>query len=182
MKFYDFIANDINGTPISMQDYKGKVLLVVNTASQCGFTPQYEDLQRIYDQYKESGLEILAFPCNQFEGQEPGSNADIKAFCTGGFGVNFPLFEKIDTNGKLAHPIYKFLKEEAPFDGLDLTHPTNKILNAILNDKFPEFTIGKEIRWNFTKFLVDKQGNVVQRFESAVSPTDMVSEIETLLK
>lgn len=181
MKIYDFIANDINEEQVSFNDYQGKVLLIVNTASKCGFTPQYEDLQRLYDKYQSKGLEILGFPCNQFMEQEPGKSDEIKTFCSLNYGVNFPIFEKIDVNGKFAHPLFKYLKEEAPFEGFDMTNSTNKILEPLIKEKFPEFSIGNSIRWNFTKFLVSKDGNEIKRFESSVSPMDIEPFIQKML-
>ncbi len=181
MNVYDFIANDIDGNLVSLSDYMGKVLLIVNTASKCGFTPQYEDLQKLYDMYQAEGLEILGFPCNQFMEQEPGSNEEIKSFCSLNYGVTFPIFEKVDVNGKFAHPLFKYLKEVAPFEGLDMSHPTNKILDSLLKEKFPEFTVGNAIRWNFTKFLVNRDGTVIKRFESSVSPLDLEEEIKKFL-
>lgn len=181
MIFYDFNVKDIDGNDVSLSDYKGKILLIVNTASKCGFTPQYEDLQRLYNQYNKRGLEILAFPCNQFMEQEPGESEEIRSFCTLNYGVTFPIFEKINVNGKLAHPLYKFLKENAPFKGFDMSNSTNKILDSILKEKFPEFTIGNSVRWNFTKFLIDKNGNIVERFESAVDPMDIEPYLEKML-
>jgi len=178
MNIYDFTANDIDGNPVSLQDYEGKVVIIVNTASKCGFTPQYEDLQKLYDKYHSKGLEILGFPCNQFMEQEPGNSTDIKSFCDLKYGVTFPIFEKIKVNGKFAHPLFEYLKESTTFDGLDMKNASNKILDAILKEKFPEYTIGNSIRWNFTKFLVDKNGNVVERFESAISPMELESYIE----
>ena len=174
MNIYDFTAKDIDGNLVSLQDYKGKVLIVVNTASKCGFTPQYEDLQKLYDNYKDKGVEILGFPCNQFMDQEPGTNQETKSFCSLNYGVNFPLFEKTDVNGKFAHPLFKYLVSE-------MSNPTNKMLDAMLKDKFPEFAVGDAVKWNFTKFIIDKEGNVVNRFEPATEPMDMVSTIENLL-
>lgn len=182
MNIYDFTANDINGNLISLDDYRGKVLLIVNTASKCGFTPQYEDLQKLYEKYHDRGFEILAFPCNQFMEQEPGSNEEIKNFCSLNYGVTSPIFEKIDVNGKYAHPLFKYLKEVAPFEGFDMNHPTNKVLDALLKEKYPEYTIGNAIRWNFTKFLVSRDGKTIKRFESSVSPLDMEEEIEKMLE
>jgi len=180
MSFYDFSARSMYGEEISMKEYKGKVMLIVNTASKCGFTPQYEDLQRLYNQYNKKGFEILGFPCNQFMDQEPGKNEEIKAFCSLEYGVTFPIFEKVDVNGKLAHPLYKFLKN-AHFKGFDMSNSTNKILDAMLKEKFPELTIGNSIRWNFTKFLVDQEGNIVERFEPAVSPMDIQPYLQKIL-
>lgn len=177
MNIYDFVAEDINGELVSLQDYKGKALVIVNTASKCGFTPQYEDLQKLYTKYQEQGLEILGFPCSQFMDQEFGESEEIKSFCTINYGVTFPIFKKINVNGKMADPLFKYLKENAPFQGFDMSNSTNKIVHSILKDKFPEFTVGNEIRWNFTKFLIDPNGNIVERFESAVDPMDMEPHI-----
>lgn len=155
---YSFTATLNNGKTKSFADYKGKVLLIVNTASQCGFTPQYKGLQEIYSKYHAPGLEVLGFPCNQFGHQEPGSDADIKSFCDLNYGVEFPIFSKIDVNGDAAHPLYKFLKERK--SGL----------------------LGGTIRWNFTKFLIDRQGNVVDRYAPFTPPANLERDLEKLLK
>lgn len=181
MNIYDFTAKDIDGNEVSLGDYKGKVLVVVNTASKCGFTPQYEELQMLYNKYQEKGVEILGFPCNQFLEQEPGRGEEIKSFCTINYGVTFPIFEKINVNGNSAHPIFKYLTENAPFKGLDMSNPTNKIIDEILKEKFPLFNIGNAIRWNFTKFLIDQEGNIIERFESSVDPMDLEPYIQKLL-
>lgn len=155
---FDFSATAINGKPVDLSVYKGKVLLIVNTASKCGFTPQYKGLQKIFEQYVDRGLEVLGFPCDQFGHQEPGSEADINSFCELNFGVSFPLFAKIDVNGKDAHPLFAHLKSEAP--GL----------------------LGVEaVKWNFTKFLVNREGNVVARYAPATSPESIAKDIEALL-
>ena len=155
---YDFEANLLNGDPVKLGGYRGKTLLIVNTASQCGFTPQYSGLEKLYDKFKARGLEILGFPCNQFGKQEPGSSAEIAEFCSVNYGVTFPMFEKIDVNGKDAHPIYVYLKDELPG------------------------TLSKKIKWNFTKFLVDHEGRPYKRFSSSTKPEKLVPEIEALLK
>lgn len=181
MTIYDFKAKDIDGHEVSLSEYKNKVLLVVNTASKCGFTPQYEELQKLYQEYRDQGLEILAFPSNQFKAQEPGTNRETKNFCTQNYGVTFPLFEKTDVNGDHAHPVFNYLKECVPYEGMDLKHPTNKVISTILKDSYPEFNSGNAIRWNFTKFLVNKNGKVIKRFESSVEPRDLAQHIEPLL-
>ncbi|HBI93218.1 MAG TPA: glutathione peroxidase [Terrisporobacter glycolicus] len=158
MEFYNFKANKMNGQEVSMSDYKGKVVLVVNTASKCGLTPQFEGLEALYKEYKDQGLEILGFPCNQFANQEKGSNEEIHEFCQLNYGVSFTMFEKIDVNGKNAHPLYKYLKNEAK--GL----------------------LSKEIKWNFTKFLIDSEGNIVKRYAPTVEPLKIKDDIENLLK
>ena len=155
---YDFKANSLAGKPVDLSRYRGKVLLIVNTASECGFTPQYEGLEAVYQQFKDEGLEVLGFPCNQFGGQEPGSAEEIGTFCERNFGVTFPLFEKIDVNGDAAHPLFQHLKQEAP--GLMGT---------------------QAIKWNFTKFLVRKDGSVYKRYAPQTKPEELMKDIEKLL-
>ena len=150
MKFYDFKARKMNGQEVSMEAYKGKILVVVNTASKCGLTPQFKELEELYQEYKSKGVEILGFPCNQFAKQDSGSNEEIHEFCQLNYGVSFNMFEKIDVNGNNAHPLYKYLKNEAK--GL----------------------FGKGIKWNFTKFLADRNGNIIASF----APTDTPEQIE----
>lgn len=157
MSFYDFSAKDINGEEIKMDQYKGKVVMVVNTASKCGLTPQFKDLEALYEEYKDKGLEILGFPCNQFANQDPASNEEIGQFCMLNYGVSFTMFEKIDVNGDTAHPIYKYLKSQA---------------KGVLNN---------EIKWNFAKFLIDKEGNVVKRYAPTTKPLKLKEDIESLL-
>ncbi len=156
MGFYDYKAVKMNGQEVSMEEYKGKVVLIVNTASKCGFTPQLKGLQELYDKYHEQGLEILGFPCNQFANQDPGDNSEISEFCSLNYGVTFTMFEKIDVNGDNAHPLYKFLKEE-------------------------KHGLMKAIKWNFEKFLIDKEGNVVERFGSTKTPEKIEDDIKKLL-
>ena len=155
---FDFDVKDIQGQPKSLGDYKGQVLLVVNVASQCGFTPQYTALQELYDRFRGRGLAVLGFPCNQFGHQEPGSNEQIQQFCDTRFRVTFPMFAKLDVNGPGADPLYKYLKHAAP---------------GILGSE--------RIKWNFTKFLVNKDGSRVTRFAPSRKPEQMASEIEALL-
>lgn len=155
---YDFKAKDINGQEVDLSAYRGKVLLIVNTASKCGFTPQYKGLQALFEKYRERGLEVLGFPCNQFGHQEPGDEAAISEFCEINFGVDFPLFGKIDVNGDNAHPLYRHLKEEAP---------------GILGSK--------AVKWNFTKFLVNREGKVVRRYAPTDKPEALAKDIEALL-
>ncbi|WP_042168875.1 glutathione peroxidase [Paenibacillus gorillae] len=181
MSIYQFEAEKITGEKVSLEQYKGKALVIVNTASKCGFTPQYSDLQKVYEEYKEQGLEILGFPSNQFGEQEPGSNSDVQSFCQINYGVSFPLFAKTDVRGEGAHPLFDYLTEQAPFEGFDTTAPSGKMLNSFLEEKLPEFLEGDSIKWNFTKFLIDREGNVVKRFESTEEPLDMKADIEKLL-
>lgn len=157
MKLYDFKAKKMNGKEVKMEEYKEKVLLIVNTASKCGLTPQLTELEQMYKDYKDRGFEILGFPCNQFAHQDPGTNKEISEFCLLNYGVSFTMFEKIDVNGENAHPLYKYLKENAK--GL----------------------FGNEIKWNFTKFLIDGEGNIVDRFAPTTNPKKIRKDIEKLL-
>ncbi|WP_028551379.1 glutathione peroxidase [Paenibacillus sp. UNC451MF] len=181
MSIYDISAETIQGKQVQLDQYKGKVLLIVNTASKCGFTPQYTDLQKLHERYSSQGLEILGFPCNQFNEQEPGNSEEVQSFCQVNYGVQFQLFEKTDVRGRDAHPVFRYLTEQAPFEGFDLSDASGRLLHAFLQEKQPELLVGDEIKWNFTKFLVDRNGNVVGRFEPAVEPMDMESAIEALL-
>ena len=155
---HDLTATRNDGTEQPLSDYRGKVLLVVNTASQCGFTPQYQGLQALYQRHRDEGLEILGFPCDQFGHQEPGDDAEIATFCQRNYGVTFPLFRKIEVNGAGTHPVFAYLKKSAP--GL----------------------LGDSIKWNFTKFLVDREGRVVDRFAPATPPEKIEADVEKLLK
>lgn len=158
MSIYDFKATLINGKEIALSEYRDHVLLIVNTASKCGFTDQYEGLEALYDEYKKRGLVILGFPSNQFANQEPGSNEEIASFCQLNYGVSFPMFAKIDVNGDQAHPLYRYLKAAA------------------------KGTLGTEvIKWNFTKFLIDRNGAVVERYAPSTRPESLRGEIEKLL-
>ncbi|WP_028608345.1 glutathione peroxidase [Paenibacillus harenae] len=181
MSIYSYKLETIKGERVSMEPYKGKVLVIVNTASKCGFTPQYSDLQKLYEEYKEHGLEILGFPSNQFGEQEPGANSDVQSFCQINYGVSFPLFAKTDVRDETAHPLFKYLTEAAPFEGFDTSEPSGKMLNAFLEEKLPHYLQGNSIKWNFTKFLIDREGRVVNRYESTAEPLDMRGEIERLL-
>lgn len=157
MSIYDFKVKAQDGSEVALSDYKGKVLLIVNTATGCGFTPQYEGLQDLYEKYHDRGLEILDFPCNQFGNQAPGSDEEITDFCQSRYGVTFPQFKKIEVNGENEEPLYTFLKSQK---------------KGIMGDR---------IKWNFTKFLVDRNGNVVERFASAVTPEKIDQKIAALL-
>lgn len=155
---YDFSAEKLEGGEQSLADYRGKVVLIVNTASKCGFTPQFEGLEKVFEQYTSQGFVVLGFPCNQFAHQDPASNSEIGEFCQRNYGVSFPMFAKIDVNGKDAHPLYKYLTKEAK--GL----------------------LGSEsVKWNFTKFLVGRDGNVIGRYAPTTKPEDMVKDIEKAL-
>ena len=157
MSIYDIKVKDADGNDVSLSEYKGKVLLIVNTATGCGFTPQYDGLQNLYEKYQEKGFEILDFPCNQFGSQAPGTQEEIASFCSSRYGITFRQFAKTDVNGKNQSPLYKFLKEQK---------------GGILGDN---------IKWNFTKFLVDRNGNVVDRFAPTVTPEKIDKNIEEVL-
>ena len=178
---YQFKVLDGQGDSVSLEAYKGQVLLVVNTATQCGYTPQYEDLERIYQAYKEQGFTVLDFPCNQFGQQAPGSNEEIHAFCTGTYSTTFPQMAKIDVNGDSATALYVWLKSKAPFGGFDTTDPRGAYLDKIFRQQDPEYDKNPDIKWNFTKFLIDRQGNVVRRFEPTVPMVLVKAAIEELL-
>ncbi len=165
---------------INFEDYKGKVMLIVNTASKCGFTPQYEGLESLYKKYKDKGLVVLGFPCNQFLAQEPGDAKEIKETCLVNYGVTFQMFAKIDVNGKEEAPLFTFLKEKAPFEGYPIKE-IGKKLDVIHKEQKTGFEKGNNIRWNFTKFLVSKDGQTIKRFESMVSPQEMENDILKML-
>lgn len=181
MNIYDFKVNSIDGQEISLETFKGKALLIVNIASKCGFTYQYEDLQKMYNKYKDEGFEILGLPCNQFAEQEPGNNNEVKQFCMLNYGVTFHLSEKIEVRGSNAHPLFNYLTQMAPFEGFDLSNPSAKLLNTMLKENSPDYLIDNSIKWNFTKFLIDKEGNVVKRFESSVEPNEISPYVKKLL-
>lgn len=171
MNVYDFSVKAQDGTEVLLSDFKGKVLLIVNTATECGFTPQYEPLQKLYTDLKDQGLEILDFPCNQFGSQAPGSDAEIHSFCTGRFGVTFPQYSKVDVNGENAIPLYKWITENTSFTGFK--GPMGLILSPIVKKMDPDYKNNGQIKWNFTKILIDKEGNIAERFE----PTSDVDEV-----
>ena len=171
---YDLKVTNDEGKEVSLSDYKGKVMLIVNTATRCGFTPQYKELEELYQKYSQSGLEILDFPCNQFGQQAPGSIEEIHNFCTANFNIHFPQFDKIDVNGDNAHPLFTYLKSKQAFGGFDLNERLGKLLDDMMRKKDPEFDKNPDIKWNFTKFLIDRQGNVIKRFE----PTDKMADVE----
>ena len=174
---YDFKVKDIKGNEVSLKKYEGKVLLIVNTATGCGFTPQYEGLQKIYDKYQDKGLEILDFPCNQFFEQAPGSNEEIANFCQLKYNTTFETFAKIDVNGENAHPLYKYLKNEAPKAKED---EASEGLYKMLSERGFN-TSGDDIKRNFTKFLVDRNGKVIARFVPTYEPEKLSEQIEKLL-
>ena len=181
MNIYDFTVKTNKGIEKSLADYKGEVLLNVNTASKCGFTPQYKELQELYMKYKDQGFTVLGFPSNQFAGQEPGTNEEVAQFCQYNYGVTFPLFEKGDVRGENAQPLFRYLTEQKKFKGFDSAHPIASRLLGALQEKFPKFLDGDSIKWNFTKFLVARDGTVSGRYEPTTSPLQMAGDIEKLL-
>ena len=175
---YSFDAIDGDGNIVSLDRFEGKVVLVVNTATQCGFTPQYTELQQLYSRYHDRGFEVLDFPCNQFGAQAPGSNEEIHAFCTGTYNTTFPQMAKIDVNGDSATALYMWLKQKAPFGGFDTTDARGAYLDRMFRADDPDYDKNPDIKWNFTKFLVDRQGNVVRRFE----PTDAMELVRAAIE
>ena len=173
MNVYDFTVKAQDGSDVSLADYKGKVLLIVNTATGCGFTPQYKELQEIYTEYKDKGLEILDFPCNQFADQAPGTDEEIHTFCTGRFGITFPQFSKIDVNGENASPLYKYLTANTKFEGFG-HGPKGLMMNGVAKAMDKDYKNNGNIKWNFTKILVDREGNIIGRFE----PTESMDSVK----
>lgn len=177
---YDFSLNDKSGNEVSLSQYKGKVLLIVNTATGCGFTPQYEDLEAMYHSLKDKGLEILDIPCNQFGHQAPGSDAEIKDFCTLKFGADFPQFKKSDVNGANELPLYTWLKSQKPCQG-GYEPKLAAVMEKLYNEANPEPRKKDDIQWNFTKFLVDRNGEVIARFEPTVDMKEVRKQVEAAL-
>lgn len=176
---YQFKEKDIDGKPVTMDRYAGKVLLVVNVASHCGYTPQYEGLQALYLKHQAQGLEVLAFPCDQFGNQEPGTENEIKSFCTTRYAVTFPLFSKIEVNGANADPLYKFLRSEQKGS---FSKESNEKLYSHIEKSQPELLGTDAIKWNFTKFLVGRDGKVLKRFESGETPESIEAAVVDVLK
>lgn len=168
MNAYDFKVKTMDGAEVSLANYKGKVLLIVNTATGCGFTPQYDELQDLYEEFKEQGFEILDFPCNQFGGQAPGEDEEIHSFCTGRYGITFPQFAKIEVNGENADPLFAWLTDNTQFAGFGMS-PMGIMLSGVVKKTDKDYKNNGKVKWNFTKFLIDRNGEIVARFE----PTDM---------
>ena len=179
MTVYDFEVNDADGNPKSLREYEGKVLLIVNSAIKCGFTPQYEELNNIYNEFNDEGFEILDFPCNQFGKQAPGSTEEIAEVCRNKWLVPYEIFEKIDVNGENASPLYEYLKKEQPFK--EITGKGATKLKLVLKAVDRHYKDNDDIKWNFTKFLVDREGRVVQRFEPTEDLDDIRAQIKKLL-
>ena len=171
---YDFKVKDDVGQEVSLSDHKGKVLLIVNTATRCGFTPQYKELEALYEKYRSEGLEILDFPCNQFGQQAPDTIQEIHQFCSVNFDIQFPQFDKIEVNGANEHPLYTWLKAQKGFSGFDVNDPRGKMMDGMLRKQDADYDKKSDIKWNFTKFLVSRDGRVLKRYE----PTDQMTDIE----
>ena len=176
--FYDIKVTNDAGQEVSLSDYRGQVLLIVNTATRCGFTPQYEELEALYEKYHAAGLEILDFPCNQFGQQAPGTISEIHQFCTANFNIQFPQFDKIDVNGPNASPLFTFLKTQQGFGGFDSADERGKFMDQMLRRQDADYDKKADIKWNFTKYLVSRDGRVVRRFE----PTDKMSNVEMAIE
>lgn len=170
---------DMQGNDVALSDYRGKVLLIVNTATGCGFTPQYQELQDIYNELHDKGLEILDFPCNQFGEQAPGADEEIHTFCTGRFGITFPQYSKIDVNGETAIPLYKWLTANTKFEGF--SGPAGLMLSAVVKKMDKDYKNNGSIKWNFTKFLIDRKGSIVARFEPMADLKKVKAAIEEAL-
>ena len=179
---YDFTVKDRKGKDVSLKEYANEVILIVNSATKCGFTPQYEELEKLYEKYRSDGFVVLDFPCNQFGQQAPGTDESIHEFCKLNFGTDFPRFKKIKVTGPDADPLFKFLEEQKGFAGWDMEHPIAHILDDMLSKEDPQYKEKPGIKWNFTKFLIDKRGNVVARFEPTTKTEVIAEQIEQLLK
>ena len=171
---YDFKVMNDEGKEVSLSDYRGKLLLIVNTATRCGFTPQYNELEALYEKFRGDGLEILDFPCNQFGQQAPGTIQEIHQFCSANFNIQFPQFDKIEVNGANEHPLYTWLKAQKGFGGFDVSDQRGKMMDGMLRKQDADYDKKSDIKWNFTKFLVSRDGQVLKRYE----PTDKMTDIE----
>ena len=180
MGIYDFKVKTREGNEVALSDYKGKVLLIINTATGCGFTPQYDGLQELYELHQKDGLEILDFPCNQFAEQAPGNDEEIHTFCTVRFGTTFPQFSKINVIGENAHPLFKYLSENTKFEGFG-KNPMALILKGVVKKMDKDYKNNGNIKWNFTKFLIDRNGEIKARFEPTASIKDVQKKIEEIL-
>ena len=180
MSVYDYTYTSIEGKPVKMSDYAGKALLIVNTASKCGFAPQFQGLEELYKQYRDRGFEVIGFPCNQFMDQEPGDEQAISEFCSVRYGVTFPLSAKVDVREGSAIPLYNYLTSQKGFEGLG-KGLKSKAFEMMLKARYKDSYKDSQIKWNFTKFLIDKSGGVVARYEPTVEPKNIAPDIEKLL-
>lgn len=181
MSIFDFQVINRNGLETSLEEYRGKVILIMNSATECGFTPQYDKLQDMYEKYGEEDFVILDFPCNQFGNQAPGTDEEIASFCDARFGITFPIFSKINVNGENASPLFTYLKEKQGFRGFDLQEEQGAFMDQMLKKMDPDYASKSDIKWNFTKFLIDREGTVVNRFEPTEDMLDVDQRIRDLL-
>ena len=181
MSIYDFEVKDADGNIVSLSEYKDKVLLIVNSATECGFTPQYNQLTQIYNEFKDDGFIILDFPCNQFGQQAPGTSSEIKEACRLNFLVEYPIFDKIDVNGENENKLYTYLKSQKGFEGFDDDHELTEIIKDVVAKIDPDYENNSDIKWNFTKFLVNRNGDVVERFEPTKDMDIVKEKIKELL-
>lgn len=179
MRVYDFTVRAMDGRDVSLREYEGKLLLIVNTATGCGFTPQYKELQELYDAHQKDGLEILDFPCNQFGSQAPGTEEEIHTFCTGRFGITFPQFAKLDVIGENADPLFKWLSENTKFEGF--SGAKGLLMNGVVKAMDKDFKNNGNVKWNFTKFLIGRDGAVLARFEPTTDMKKVMAEVEKYL-
>ena len=178
---YDFSVKDRKGGTVSLKEYANEVILIVNTATKCGFTPQYEELEKLYEKYHSQGFAILDFPCNQFGQQAPGTDESIHSFCKLTYGTEFPRFKKVKVNGDDADPLFKFLKEQKGFAGWDMSHPIAPVLDKMLSEADPDYKEKPDIKWNFTKFLISKDGATIKRYAPTTEPKDFEKDVEAML-
>ncbi|MFE6073473.1 glutathione peroxidase [Paenibacillus sp. NPDC057886] len=182
MSIFNYQVPFMDGHTSDLSVFEGKVLLIVNTASKCSYSRQFTELQHLYEQYRDQGLEILAFPCDQFNHKEPGSNDEIAQYCRNHFNISFPIFEKIEVTGQSIHPLFRYLVETVPFEGYDMESEEGRWMDQFLKEKHPELYRVDGIKWNFTKFLIDRTGEVSGRYETTVAPIEMESAIRNLLR
>lgn len=182
MTVYDFTVRDAYGEEVSLQKYAGQVLLINNSATRCGFTPQYDQLQDLYEMYHGDGFTILDFPCNQFAGQAPESVSEIITFCEATYGIRFPVFDKIDVNGENEAPLYHFLKSQKGFEGFDMENELVPLLLEEVKRMDPNYETSSDIKWNFTKFLINRRGEVVARFEPTAHMLEIQEAVDVLIR
>ncbi|WP_276356930.1 glutathione peroxidase [Cohnella caldifontis] len=181
MSIFEKQVPAVDGTLVELSEYRGQVLLVVNTASRCSYSRQFAGLQQLHDRYRQQGFSVLGFPCNQFNAKEPDESAEVKRYCEANFGVTFPLFGKIDVRGPSAHPLFRELTEQAPFRGYDMENAEGEWMERFLREKYPEIYEGDGVKWNFTKFLIGRDGRVRDRFETPADSLILAPAIERLL-
>lgn len=182
MNIYDFKVKDADGNEVSLEEYKGKVILINNSATECGFTPQYDELQDMYEKHEAEGFVVLDFPCNQFGNQAPGSTEEIISFCDSTYGITFPVFDKIKVNGAGESPLYTYLKSQKGFAGFDEENTLTPMLESVASRMDADYEKSSDIKWNFTKFLIDKNGKVVARYEPTADMLGIEAEVDRLLR